>query len=83
MEIPELFNAALLAKLEALAGTPCFVYDEAAIRRQTETMKQFPAPFGLFPRYAMKACPTRAILSIIAEQGIGIDASSGFERPSR
>ncbi len=79
MEIPELFNAALLAKLEALAGTPCFVYDEAAIRRQTETMKQFPAPFGLFPRYAMKACPTRAILSIIAEQGIGIDASSGFE----
>jgi diaminopimelate decarboxylase len=79
MEIPEFFNAKLLTELEALSGTPCYVYDEATIRRQMETMKKFPAPFGLFPRYAMKACPTRAILKLIAGEGIGIDASSGFE----
>ena len=79
MEIPEFFNAQLLSELEALSGTPCYVYDEATIRRQTDIMKKFPAPFGLFPRYAMKACPTRAILALVTGEGIGIDASSGFE----
>ncbi|MGE9291311.1 MAG: diaminopimelate decarboxylase, partial [Puniceicoccales bacterium] len=64
---------------EALSGTPCYVYDEKTIRQQTTTLKKFPAPFGLFPRYAMKACPTRAILSLVTGEGIGIDASSGHE----
>lgn len=79
MEIPEYFDTKLLTALEELAGTPCFVYDEATIRQQTDTLKEFPAPFGLFPRYAMKACPTRAILTLITREGIGIDASSGYE----
>ncbi len=79
MEIPEFFDAAFLGRLEEVAGTPCFVYDESTIRWQVDTLKNFPAPFGLFPRYAMKACPTRAILSLITGEGVGIDASSGFE----
>jgi len=79
MEIPDYFDSDFLRRLNEIAGSPCFVYDEATIREQVETMRNFPAPFGLFPRYAMKACPTRAIVALITGQGVGIDASSGFE----
>ncbi len=79
MQLPDFMDAALLAAVEQLAGTPCFLYDEGRIRNQAETAKRFPAPFGLFPRYAMKACPTRAILGILRDEGFGIDASSGYE----
>lgn len=79
MPIPDFFDAAFLTALEERAGTPCFLYDEAAIRAQADVVRRFPAPFGLYPRYAMKACPTRAILRLLREEGFGIDASSGFE----
>ena len=69
-----------LEEAAALAGTtPCFLYDEALLREQVRRVHEFPAPYGLAPRYAMKACPTRAILGILREAGFGIDASSGYE----
>jgi len=79
MQTPENIDSEFLSSVEELAGTPCFLYDEGVIRAQAATAKRFPAPFGLFPRYAMKACPTRAILEILRDEGFGIDASSGFE----
>ncbi len=79
MGIPDTFDKDFLLAVEDLAGTPCFVYDEATIRAQAGVARCFPAPFGLFPRYAMKACPTRAILALLRDEGFGIDASSGFE----
>lgn len=79
MLLPERIDSEFLASVEELAGTPCFLYDESLILAQAQTAKQFPAPYGLFPRYAMKACPTRAILNILRGEGFGIDASSGFE----
>jgi len=60
-------------------GTPCFVYDEATLRENAKAVLNFPHAFGLFPRYAMKAAPTAAILRIFNEEGLGIDASSIYE----
>ena len=59
--------------------TPTFVYDEATLRANAQTVKQFPNAFGLNARYAMKAAPTSAIIRIFHDEGLGIDASSGFE----
>jgi diaminopimelate decarboxylase len=59
--------------------TPSFVYDEATLRANARAVMEFPNAFGLFPRYAMKAAPTSAILRIFNEEGLGIDASSVFE----
>jgi diaminopimelate decarboxylase len=63
----------------AVAGTPVFVYAEAALERAAHQALAFPAPFGLTVRYAMKACPNGAILRLFARLGLHIDASSGFE----
>lgn len=60
-------------------GTPSFVYDENTLRQKAEELKAFPHAFGFFPRYAMKAAPTSAILRIFNDEGLGIDASSIFE----
>jgi len=79
MSIPSFIDSGLLGEVDRLAGTPCFLYDEETIRAQADVVKRFPAPFGLFPRYAMKACPTRAVLGILREEGFGIDASSTHE----
>ena len=60
-------------------GTPSFVYDEVTLRANAREVLNFPNAFGLFPRYAMKAAPTAAILRIFNEEGLGIDASSVHE----
>ena len=60
-------------------GTPTFVYDEAAIRRRVAEALAYPNAYGLTVRYAMKACPTRAILRTLHQAGLHIDASSGYE----
>ncbi|NBD38178.1 MAG: diaminopimelate decarboxylase [Verrucomicrobia bacterium] len=60
-------------------GTPLFVYDEARLREQCERALAFPAPYGLTVRYAMKAAPTAGLLRLFHQQGLHIDASSGFE----
>jgi len=68
-----------LDELQMEFGTPCFVYDEATLRENAKAVLNFPHAFGLFPRYAMKAAPTAAILRIFNEEGLGIDASSIYE----
>ena len=68
-----------LDELQMEFGTPCFVYDEATLRDNAKAVLNFPHAFGLFPRYAMKAAPTAAILRIFNEEGLGIDASSIHE----
>lgn len=68
-----------LQELQMEFGTPCFVYDEATLRKNAREVLNFPNAFGLFVRYAMKAAPTAAILRIFNEEGLGIDASSVHE----
>ena len=60
-------------------GTPVYVYDEAALVAQAEAALAFPAPFGLSVRYAMKACPSRAVVQTLHGAGLLIDASSEYE----
>lgn len=60
-------------------GTPVFVYDQNALEHQARLALGFPNAFGLTARYAMKACPTSAVLKVLAEAGLHIDASSGYE----
>ena len=66
-------------RLQAEFGTPLFVYDQASLERQAAVALGFPAPFGLTVRYAMKACPSAAVLRVLTEAGLHIDASSGWE----
>ncbi len=60
-------------------GTPVFVYDQKTLERQAREVLSFPNAFGLTARYAMKACPTAAVLKVLTGAGLHIDASSGYE----
>lgn len=60
-------------------GTPVYVYDQASLERQARLVLAFPNAFGLTARYAMKACPTAAVIRVLSDAGLHIDASSGFE----
>jgi diaminopimelate decarboxylase len=60
----------------ALAGTPHYLYDEAHLVERCRQVLAMPSAFGLSAGFAMKANPSRAILEIVAREGMGIDASS-------
>lgn len=60
-------------------GTPLYVYDEKTLRAQAKALLEFPHAFGYTARYAMKACPSAAVIRIFHEEGLHIDASSGYE----
>jgi diaminopimelate decarboxylase len=60
-------------------GTPCYVYDRAALERAARHALAFPAPFGVTVRYAMKANPSRGVLEVFRGMGLHVDASSDFE----
>lgn len=68
-----------VARITAMAGTPVYVYDESVLRSQARAALAFPRAYGLTVRYAMKACSNAAILEIFQQEGLHIDASSGFE----
>lgn len=70
------------SRVEKLAfqhGTPMFVYSKKRLIGQVETMLKIAAPYGLTVRYAMKANPHLEILKVLRNQGVKIDASSGYE----
>src|SRR3989442_1305112 len=60
-------------------GTPCYLYDRAALEAAASAALAFPAPFGFTLRYAMKANPSLGILQVFHELGLHIDASSDYE----
>lgn len=60
-------------------GTPAFVYDQGTLEQRAREALAFPNPFGLTARYAMKACPNAAIVRVLNNAGLHIDASSAFE----
>jgi diaminopimelate decarboxylase len=57
-------------------GTPLFVYDEVHLR---ERAREAVAAFGEHATYASKAFLCRAMARLIAEEGMGIDVSTGGE----
>lgn len=70
---------AQVRKIGKQFGTPVYVYSEVVLRQAAEALLTFPNLFGLTIRFAMKACPNRAILQLLSQWGLQIDASSGFE----
>src|SRR5215831_15402380 len=60
-------------------GTPCYVYDRAGLETAARRALAMPAPFGLTLRFAMKANPSRGILTLFRDLGLHIDASSDHE----
>ena len=60
-------------------GTPCYVYDRAALEAAARVALAFPHAFGFTLRYAMKANSNRAVLGVFRDLGLHIDASSDPE----
>ena len=69
----------LLLQLEAQNGTPVYVYDQSIIEAQIGKLKQAFKKLPYEIHYAMKANENPAILNIIKEQQLGIDAVSTNE----
>src|SRR2546428_601747 len=55
-------------------GTPCHVYDRAALEAAARAALAFPQAFGFTLRYAMKANPSHAVLRLFRDLGLPIDA---------
>ncbi|MDT8392165.1 MAG: diaminopimelate decarboxylase [Lentisphaeria bacterium] len=70
------FPLSVIPVVAELVGTPAYLYDEAVIIEKCRNILAMPNAYGLEPRFAMKANSSRALLRIIAGQGINIDASS-------
>ncbi len=69
----------LVQSVAEIYGTPTFVYSESVLRESARDALNFPAPYGITVRYAMKANPNKTILKIFDAQGLHIDASSIYE----
>ena len=67
------------AEVRERFGTPCYVYDRARLEATARRALAFAAPHGFTLRYAMKANPSRGILTLFRELGLHIDASSDWE----
>jgi diaminopimelate decarboxylase len=72
-------SAAKAAEVRERFGTPCYVYDRATLEATARRVLDFPAPYGFTLRYAMKANPSRGILTLFRDLGLHIDASSDWE----
>jgi diaminopimelate decarboxylase len=72
-------SAAKAAEVRERFGTPCYVYDRAALEATARHILDFEAPYGFTLRYAMKANPSRGILEVFRTLGLHIDASSDWE----
>jgi diaminopimelate decarboxylase len=72
-------SAAQAAEVRARFGTPCYVYDQAGLETAARQALDFAAPYGFTLRYAMKANPSRGILTLFRALGLHIDASSDWE----
>ena len=67
------------AEVRERFGTPCYVYDRARLEATARRALAFAAPYGFTLRYAMKANPSRGILTLFRTLGLHIDASSDWE----
>jgi diaminopimelate decarboxylase len=80
MPMSSAFEQRLYPHLEAIAaafGTPFHIYDEIGIRSTAGRLRSaFAGLDGFREFYAVKALPNPRILSMMAEEGFGLDCSS-------
>jgi len=69
-------DAEVIAKAAESYGTPLYLYDESLILSRCYECLDMPNAYGLTVRYAMKANSSRALLKIIHNAGLHLDASS-------
>ena len=69
----------LIRQIRSEFGSPVYVYDQKTLEQSAREVLAFPNAYGLTARYAMKALPTGAIIRLLSDCGLHIDASSGFE----
>lgn len=79
MNLIPFLTEAKVRSIQREFGTPVFVYDQRTLELQARHVLDFPNAFGLTARYAMKACPTSAVLKVLIDAGLHVDASSGYE----
>lgn len=60
-------------------GTPLFVYERAALGERVQQLMRLQLPFGLIPRYAVKANNHPEIVKLLHKAGMAFDASSSYE----
>ena len=68
-----------LADIAAAVGTPTFVYSRKTIMDDLAELKRELAPLNAHVAYAVKACSNKAILNLMAREGVGFDIVSGGE----
>ncbi|MBR2126430.1 MAG: diaminopimelate decarboxylase [Akkermansia sp.] len=68
-----------LADIAAAVGTPTFVYSRRTIMDDLAELKRELAPLNAHVAYAVKACSNKAILNLMAREGVGFDIVSGGE----
>lgn len=79
MDLIPFLSADQVRQIQKDFGTPVYVYDQATLEEQADRVLAFPNAYGLIARYAMKACPSAAVLRVLTDRGMHIDASSGYE----
>ncbi len=74
------FTKDTLSRIADAFPTPFHIYDEQALRARVRALKQaFEWNEGYREYYAVKACPNPVILSILKDEGCGLDCSSYTE----
>lgn len=68
-----------LTEIARAVGTPVFVYSQATILDDLKELQAAFAPLDAHIAYAVKACSNKAILNLMARQGLGFDIVSGGE----
>lgn len=68
-----------LGDIAAAVGTPTFVYSKKTITEDLAEFRNALAPLNAHVAYAVKACSNKAILNLMAQQGVGFDIVSGGE----
>jgi diaminopimelate decarboxylase len=79
MEQLSFLSAEQVREIRREFGSPVYVYDQKTLEKQADSVLNFPNAFGLTARYAMKALPNAAVIRILTQRGLHIDASSAYE----
>jgi len=68
-----------LTQLSRQHGSPLFVYDRNYLQERAQQLTNLTLPFGITPRYAVKANNHPEIIALFNKAGLSFDASSSYE----
>ncbi len=68
-----------LRAIAETAGTPLYAYSAARVRHNVERLRRAFAPLGASTHYSLKANPSLALVRLLHNAGLGMDAVSAGE----